>query len=66
MNQGNAKAFLSAIEPYLVPPKLSVYDLLMWHVESRGRFVSKETAETHFLFDDFASSCTKTIEFMGV
>lgn len=60
------KDFMNEIDLYLVPPKLSVYDLLKWHVEARGRIVSKETATTHFLFEDFSSSYVKTIEFMGV
>jgi hypothetical protein len=55
-----------AIAPFITTPKVSVYDLLQWHVEARGQLVSKETAETHFLFDDFSTSYTKTIEFMGV
>ena len=66
VHRGQAGAFFAAMEPYINLPKVSVYDLLQWHIEARGRLVSKETAETHFLFDDFASSYTKTIEFMGV
>ena len=63
---GQSTAFFNAIAPFIAEPKVSVYDLLQWHVEARGRLVSKETAETHFLFEDFMSSYTKTIEFMGV
>lgn len=66
IHRGQADAFFNAIAPYIAEPKVSVYNLLQWHVEARGRLVSKETAMTHFLFDDFASSYTKTIEFMGV
>lgn len=64
--RGQSETFFDALKPYLTLPALSVYDLLSWHVEARGRLVSKETAETHFLFDDFASSYIKTIEYMGV
>lgn len=66
VNRGQSAAFFAALAPYIELPKLSVYDLLLWHVEARGRLVSKETAETHFMYDDFGSSYTKTIEFMGV
>ncbi|MGV8961850.1 MAG: hypothetical protein ACOH2V_00445 [Candidatus Saccharimonadaceae bacterium] len=59
-------SFLDGIKPYMKSPKVSVYDLLLWHVEARGRVVSKETATTHFLYDDFSTSYTKTIEFMGI
>jgi hypothetical protein len=55
-----------SIAPFIAAPKVSVYDLLQWHVEARGRLVSKETAETHFLFNDFSTSYTKTIEYLGV
>lgn len=66
VHRGQSSAFFNALAPYIQLPKLSVYDLLMWHVEARGRLVSKETAETHFIYDDFGSSYVKTIEFMGV
>jgi len=64
--RGSSEGLFTALKPYIALPKVSVYDLLFWHVEARGRFVSKETAATHFLFEDFASSYTKTIEYMGV
>jgi len=63
---GQSSEFFDALKPYISLPKVSVYDLLQWHVEARGRVVSKETAETHFLFDDFASSYVKTMEYMGI
>jgi len=66
VTSGQSAAFFTALTPYIQLPKLSVYDLLMWHVEARGRLVSKEIAETHFLYEDFGSSYTKTIEFMGI
>lgn len=66
LSSGSADQLFDAIEPYIMPPKISVYDLLSWHVESRGRFVSKETATTHFLYEDFSSSYTKTLEWLGV
>jgi hypothetical protein len=66
VNRGNSALLWDAISPFITVPKVSVYDLLQWHVEARGRMTSKETAETHFLFSDFATSYTKTIEYLGV
>jgi len=63
---GKSPQFFEAISPYIQLPTLSVYDLLRWHVEARGRMVSKETAANHFLYEDFSSSYVKTIEYMGV
>ena len=54
------------LEHYIKSPKISVYDLLKWHVEARGRLTSKETAETHFLYEDFSGSYFKTLEYLGV
>lgn len=51
---------------YIEDPKLSVYDLLKWHVEARGRLVSKENADVHFLFEDFSGSYTNTLKYLGV
>lgn len=62
----SSSAFFDAIKPYIQLPTVSVYDLLKWHVEARGRMVSKETAETHFMYEDFSGSYVKTIEYMGV
>ena len=61
-----SKSFFKAIESYIELPKLSLYDLLTWHVEARGRNVGKEVAGTHFLYDDFATSYEKTLPFLGV
>lgn len=63
---GGGNEFIKYIKQYVELPKLSVYDLMLWHVESRGRLVSKETADTHFLFEDFSGSYTKTLEYLGV
>lgn len=51
---------------YLELPKLSVYDLLSWHVEARGNLVSKELAETQFSFKDFSSSYISILDYMGI
>jgi len=65
-NVYDGKSLYSVISPYLEPPKLSVYDLLKWHVEARGREVQKELAVTHFLYEDFSANYTKTLEYLGV
>lgn len=62
----SSDALMKAIAPFITLPKYSVYDLLSWHVEARGRAVPKELAETHFLYDDFGTSYTKTMEYMGI
>lgn len=66
VNTGDSKSLFKAIEPFICLPQYSVYDLLSWHVEARGRATSKEAAVTHFLYDDFATSYVKTMSYMGV
>ncbi len=66
VSNDEGKEFFKALSAYIELPKVSVYDLLLWHVEARGRVVDKDIATTHFLFEDFATSYTKTIEFMGI
>jgi len=66
VNDYSSTELFKALQSYLELPKLSVYDLLLWHIEARGRLVSKESAQTHFLFEDFSSSYTKTIEYLGI
>ena len=57
---------LGVINNYLELPQYSVYDLLQWHIEARGRAVTKETAITQFLYDDFSGSYVETLKFMGI
>lgn len=63
---GQADELMTAIKPYIDLPKLSVYDLLDWHVTARGMKGSIETADTHFRFDDFKSSYVEVMKLMGV
>jgi hypothetical protein len=51
---------------YASLPEFSVYHLLKLHVESRGKLVSKDKAEKHFLFEDFSSSYTESMKYLGV
>ena len=65
---GDADAILTAMQMYMEPPKLSVRDLVMWHVDARGGEVMTEIAEgeevQHFRFEDFAGSYIETLKLM--
>ena len=65
---GDADAILTAMQMYMEPPKLSVHDLVMWHVAARGGEVVTETTEgeevQHFRFEDFAGSYIETLKLM--
>lgn len=54
------------LKQYCELPKISVYDLVKWHVEARGREVGKDVAEKHFLFEDFSTNYVNVIELLGV
>ena len=64
--RGDSNSLFTAIKPFITLPKLSVYDLVSCHVEARGRNVSKEVAEKHFLYEDFSTSYVETMKLMGV
>jgi len=66
VGKGDSKKLFKAIEPFIKLPVFSVYNLLQWHCEARGRLVSQETATTHYLYEDFGSSYVETMKFMGV
>lgn len=56
-----------AIDKYSKPPKVSVYDLILLHVEGRGRQVTlDQNVDTFFKYDDFAHSYEETAKLMGV
>lgn len=65
---GDADAILTAMQMYMEPPKLSVHDLVMWHVAARGGEVVTEAGEDeevqHFRFEDFAGSYIETLKLM--
>lgn len=65
-SSGQSGELMKAISFYTSDPKLSVYDLLRWHVEARGTISSKDAADTHFTFDDFKSDYTAVIPWLGV
>ena len=66
---GDTKSILTAMRMYMEPPKLSVYDLVMWHAESREAEVVEQAEEgeevTHFRFEDFAGSYIETLKLMA-
>lgn len=55
------------VESYVSDPKVSVYDLLLMHVEARGRQVNLDNnVDTFFEMKDFMNSYEKVGEYMGV
>lgn len=65
---GDADAILTAMQMYMEPTKLSVHDLVKWHVAARGGEVVMEATEDeevqHFRFEDFAGSYIETLKLM--
>jgi hypothetical protein len=59
---------LKIVKKYTELPKISVYDLIMWHIESRGKFVDNltEDVEKHFKYEDFIHSYEQTALLMGI
>lgn len=65
--RGDVKNTLKAVEQYAKPPKVSVYDLVLLHVEGRGRQVTlDENVDTYFKAEDFMTSYEATGKLMGV
>jgi hypothetical protein len=65
--RGDIKNTLKAIEQYAELPKVSVYDLILLHVEGRGKQVTlDENVDTYFKFEDFVNSYEQTAKLMGV
>lgn len=66
---GDADAILTAMQMYMEPPKLSVHDLVMWHVAARGGEAVTEASDgeevQHFRFEDFATSYIETLKLMA-
>ncbi len=55
------------VENYVREPKVSVYDLILMHVEARGKQVNLDNnVDTYFKAEDFMHSYEKTGELMGV
>lgn len=76
---GDAEAIITAMRVYMEPPRVSVYDLISWHVQARGGKVveddpkdSKDLSDpknlespTHFRFSDFATSYVEVLKLMA-
>lgn len=65
--RGDVKNILKSIEQYTQAPKVSVYDLLMLHVEARGRKVElthPDGVDTQFKYEDFCYSYEKIATMM--
>jgi hypothetical protein len=61
------KTTLKVIQQYAELPKVSVYDLILLHVEGRGKQVTlDENVDTHFKYEDFCYSYEETGKLMGV
>jgi hypothetical protein len=60
------KTTLALLRRYSQPPKLSVADLLRWHVEARGgtEVAEKENAKTVFNALDFTKDYVKILKTM--
>lgn len=64
---GDVKTTLKVIEQYTELPKVSVYDLVLLHVEGRGKQVTLESnVDTYFKIEDFMTSYETTGKLMGV
>lgn len=65
--RGDIKNTLKIIDQYAQLPKVSVYDLILLHVESRGRQVTlDQNVDTYFKMEDFINSYEETGKLMGV
>lgn len=65
--RGDVSSILKSIEKYAEPPKVSVYDLVLLHVEGRGKQVNLDNnIDTYFKAEDFMDSYEATGKLMGV
>jgi hypothetical protein len=64
---GDINGTLKIVEQYSKLPKVSVYDLILLHVESRGKQVNlNHHVDTYFKLQDFITSYEETGKLMGV
>lgn len=65
--RGDVSNTLKVIKQYSELPKVSVYDLVLLHVEARGRQVTLDSnVDTYFKMEDFMTSYETTGKLMGV
>ena len=64
---GDVKNTIKMVEEFTKLPKVSVYDLVLLHVEARGKQVTlDQNLDTYFKYEDFSESYEKTGLLMGV
>jgi len=64
---GDVKNTIKMVEEFTKLPKVSVYDLVLLHVEARGKQVTLEdNVDTYFKYEDFSESYESTGKLMGV
>ena len=64
---GDVSNTLKVIDQYAKLPSVSVYDLVLLHVEGRGKQVTLDSnVDTYFKFEDFSESYENTGKLMGV
>jgi len=65
---GSVQELLDAIEPYCHPPKFSVFDLIVMHINARGGTLcgNIEDSEISFKYKDFSDSYIETLKLMGI
>ena len=58
----------NAVKDYIKPPKFSVYDLILMHIEARkGEWVDTDVKpDKLFAFDDFAANYIEILKLMGI
>jgi len=65
--RGDISNTMKMVEEYAKLPKVSVYDLVLLHVEARGKQVTlDQNVDTYFKVEDFMDSYETTGKLMGV
>ena len=65
--RGDVANTLKLVEQYTKLPKVSVYDLILLHVEGRGKQVNlDDNVDTFFKYEDFMNSYEEAAKLMGV
>lgn len=65
--RGDIKNTLKIIGQYAELPKVSVYDLILLHVEARGKQVTlDQNVDIFFKYEDFMNSYEETAKLMGI
>jgi hypothetical protein len=63
----STKGIQKLIEEWSKPPKISVYDLLLMHVEARGKMVTLDHhVDTYLKSEDFTKSYQEIAKWMGI